>query len=99
MGYRLRQVNFRCKEGEIDIIAEEGDYLVFVEVRTKSGLGFGSPEESITASKKARLIATAQAYLEECEQGLPFWRIDVVAVEFQPGGKLKRIDVIRNAVN
>lgn len=99
LGYRLRQFNFRCAEGEIDIVAEQDDYLVFVEVRTKSGPAFGTPEESITASKKEKLIATAQTYLEAHEQQLSFWRIDVVAVELEPGGKLKRIEVIQNAVN
>jgi len=62
-GYRIRKTNFRCHEGEIDIIAEHKDYLVFVEVRTKTGSSFGSPEESVTTAKKEKLIASALAYM------------------------------------
>jgi putative endonuclease len=51
-GYRIRETGFRCRHGEIDIIAQQKDYLVFIEFRTKSNLAFGSPEESITVSKK-----------------------------------------------
>ena len=50
-GYRIIDTNYRCAEGEIDIIAKHRDYLVFVEVRTKKSLEFGSPEESITRTK------------------------------------------------
>lgn len=97
-GYRLRETNFRCSEGEIDIVAEKGDYLVIVEVRTKSSTAFGSPEESLTASKKQRLITLAMAY-RDSHQNLPTdWRIDVVAVELEPDGRLKRLEHIENAV-
>ena len=51
-GYRIRETNFRCREGEIDIVAEQKDYLVFIEVRTKASFSFGKPEESITYAKK-----------------------------------------------
>ena len=54
-GYNIRETNYRCPEGEIDIVARHKDYLVFVEVRTKTSLEFGSPEESITLTKKERL--------------------------------------------
>ena len=58
-GYRILETNYRCPAGEIDIIARQKDYLVFVEVRTKKSLEFGSPEESITPAKKDRMRATA----------------------------------------
>ncbi|MBL7208878.1 MAG: YraN family protein [Dehalococcoidia bacterium] len=97
-GYRIRQTNFRCREGEIDIIAERKGYLVFVEVRTKTGSSFGSPEESVTAAKKEKLIATALSYLDS-HRGLPDnWRIDFVGVELDENGKAKRIELIENAV-
>ena len=57
-GYRIRETGFRCRHGEIDIIAQKKDWLVFVEVRTKSNLDFGNPEESITQAKKEKLIAS-----------------------------------------
>ena len=56
-GYRILERNYRCRYGEIDLVARHRDYIVFVEVRSKTGHGFGSPEESITAAKKKKLIA------------------------------------------
>ena len=97
-GYRIREVGFRCPRGEIDIVAQQKDYLVFVEVRTKSNLDFGTPEESITQSKKKKLIALALTYTST-HQDLPsLWRIDVVAIELDDKGKTKRIELIENAV-
>ena len=63
-GYRIRETNFRCREGEIDIVAEHEGCLVFVEVRTKTGSAFGTPEESVTASKKEKLASVAMSYLQ-----------------------------------
>ena len=93
-----RQTNFRCREGEIDFVAQQKDYLVFVEVRTKSSLDFGTPEESITQSKKGKLIASALTYIST-HQNLPsLWRMDVVAIEVDQKGKSKRIELIENAI-
>jgi putative endonuclease len=97
-GYRIRETNFHCREGEIDIVAQQKDYLVFIEVRTKSNLDFGTPEESITQSKKEKLVSLALTYINN-HQNLPsLWRIDVVAVEVDQKGKTKRIELIENAV-
>jgi Predicted endonuclease distantly related to archaeal Holliday junction resolvase len=97
-GYHIRETNFRCRGGEIDIIAQQKNYLVFIEVRTKSSLDFGTPEESITQGKKEKLIALALTYINT-HQDLPsLWRIDVVAIEVDGKGKAKRIDVIENAI-
>ncbi len=97
-GYRIRETNFRCPHGEIDIIAQRKDYLVFVEVRTKSNLDFGTPEESITQAKKQKLITLALTYTST-HQNLPsLWRIDVVAIELDDKGKTRRIEHIENAV-
>ncbi len=98
-GYKIIDTNFRCREGEIDIITRKKDCLVFVEVRTKTGNSFGSPEESITFGKRDNLIATALTYMSE-HQDLPeTWRIDFVAVELDPSGKTRRIEIIENAIN
>jgi len=97
-GYHIRETNFRCREGEIDIIAQQKDYLVFIEVRTKSNLDFGSPEESITQNKKEKLIATALTYISTHQKLPPLWRIDVVALEVNDKGKAKRIELIENAI-
>jgi len=98
-GYRIRETNFRCREGEIDIIAERKGYLVFVEVRTKTSAGFGSPEESITFAKKEKLIATALSYLGSHRDLPDNWRIDFVGVELDENGKATRIELIENAVS
>jgi len=97
-GYHIYEVSFRCPQGEIDIIAQQKDYLVFVEVRTKSSLDFGTPEESLTQSKKKKLIASALTYAKT-HQNLPsLWRIDVVAIELDDKGQAKRIELIENAI-
>ncbi len=97
-GYRILETNYRCPEGEIDIIARHKDYLVFIEVRTKISLEFGSPEESITPAKMARLRATASHFQQTHDSLPPLWRIDVVAVELNRKGKPSRIELIENAV-
>jgi len=97
-GYRIRETGFRCRHGEIDIVAQKKDYLVFVEVRTKSNLDFGTPEESITQAKKERLIASALTYTTTHQNLPPLWRIEVVAVELDGKGKIKRTELIENAV-
>ncbi len=98
-GYRIIETNYRCPEGEIDIIARHKDFLVFVEVRTKTSLEFGSPEESITPAKREKLRTTAYRY-QQAHNDLPLsWRIDVVAVELDQKGKPSRIELIENAVS
>ena len=98
-GYHILETNYRCPHGEIDIVAKHKDSLVFIEVRTKRSLQFGSPEESITQTKKERMRATAWHY-QQAHDNLPsLWRIDIVAVELDQKGKLSRIDLIENAIS
>jgi len=87
-GYRILGANWRCPYGEVDVIAEQGDELVFVEVKTRRGEAMGTPEEAVTPAKQRRLVATAQTYL--MEHGLEDrpYRIDVVAVQLAPSGRL-----------
>lgn len=96
-GYVVRERNWRCPAGEMDIVAEDGGCLVFVEVRTRRGRGYGTPEESVTPAKQAKLVEVAQTYLQE-HSWEGNWRIDVVAVEMTSRGKLLRVDLIKNAV-
>ncbi len=97
LGFLILDTNFRCRAGEIDIVARQGDTLVFVEVRTRRGSAFGTPQESLTPAKGRKIITTAQTYLQTHED-LPLdWRIDVVAVEMDKGGKLLRLELIENA--
>lgn len=97
-GYHVIETNYRCPRGEIDIIARQGDTLVFVEVRTKKNLQFGTPEESITPDKMERL-RTVAAYYNQSRNNLPAsWRIDVVAIQMDSKGRVSRIEIIENAV-
>jgi putative endonuclease len=97
-GYHILESNYRCPEGEIDIIARHKDSLVFIEVRTKRSLQFGSPEESITPTKMEKLRTVAAHYRQTRNNLPPLWRIDVVAVEIGPKYKPLRIELIENAV-
>ena len=97
-GYRILESNYRCPEGEIDIVTRHKDSLVFVEVRTKRSLEFGSPEESITPMKMEKLRTVAARYQQTHENLPALWRIDVVAVEMDQKDKLLRIELIENAV-
>ena len=99
LGYMIRERNFRSREGEIDIIAEKDDFLVFIEVRTRTSNSYGTPEESVTAKKKERLIALAEAYIEDREDLPSSWRIDVVAIELGPKRKVARLEIIENAIS
>jgi len=85
-GYDIVERNFRCKYGEIDIIARKGGVLVFVEVKTRSGSGFGMGFESVTQKKQEKLLLTAQAYMA----GRPptAARFDVVSID---SGKITHI--------
>lgn len=79
-GLRLRERNYRCRLGEIDLILEHGDTLVFVEVRQRRGNAFGGAGESITARKRAKLVVTARHYLSGRSRPPPC-RFDAVLVD------------------
>jgi putative endonuclease len=97
-GYEIVETNYRCADGEMDIIARQEDTLVFIEVRTKKSRRFGTPEESITPRKKEKLRTVAERYLQDLG-GLPAsWRIDVVAIEMDKKDEVRRIEIIENAV-
>ena len=97
-GYKIVETNYRCPEGEIDIVARHGDFLVFVEVRTRRSQQFGSPEESITLAKKERMRLAAARYRETHDDLPELWRIDVLAVELDRRRQPSRMELIENAV-
>jgi len=96
--YTIIEHNWRCPAGEIDIVARDGEDLVVVEVRTRRGIAYGTPEESLTALKQAKLVELGQTYVQEVEWDGP-WRIDVVAVQMGRQGQLERLTLIRDAVS
>lgn len=93
-GYRILARNYRCRYGEIDLIAEEGGSLVFIEVKTRSGPGFGHPLEAVDRHKRGQLSRAARRYLEEAEADERICRFDVVAVCL--GGE-PQMELVRNA--
>lgn len=96
-GYRVLETNWRSYLGELDIIAQKEGKIVFVEVKTKTGLGYGSPEEMVDRRKQWKLIRTAESYLEAQDLQNADWRIDVVAIGLDSAGRPK-IELIENAV-
>ncbi|MCL2499011.1 MAG: YraN family protein [Defluviitaleaceae bacterium] len=62
-GYRILERNYRIKTGEIDLIARDGTYTVFIEVKSRNGLRYGHPREAVNALKQSRIIRTAQHYI------------------------------------
>ncbi len=98
LGYTIRERNWRCAVGELDIVAEKDGALIFVEVRTRRGDRFGTPEESITPAKRTKLIEVAQTYLDEHGENDRNWRIDVVAIDMGLRGEVSRMEVIENAI-
>lgn len=98
-GYRIVETNVRGHFGEIDIVARQGKCHVFVEVRTRSGDLFGTPEESITRHKRDKMVACALDYVaKHTELHEAAWRIDVVAIELDADGRQTRADIIESAV-
>jgi putative endonuclease len=80
-GYRILKQNFRCHFGEIDIIAKEGDTLVFLEVKYRSGHGSGTPQEAVNYNKQRRISKVAAFYLTAYSKTLDqSIRFDVVAI-------------------
>ena len=79
-GYKVLQRNFNCRFGEVDIIARDGDYIVFVEVKARADTSFGAPREAVDWHKQQRIIKCANAWLTIKKQyGAPV-RFDVVEV-------------------
>lgn len=98
-GYKIIARQWRCSAGELDLVAWQGEQLVFVEVRTRRGTTSGPPEESITTAKQLRLITLAYTYLQThtLDEDTP-WRIDVIALEIDSAGRINRLNHIINAV-
>jgi putative endonuclease len=96
--YRIVQSNWRCRSGEIDIIAYDGEVLVFVEVRTRRLTGtFGTPQESVDGRKQKQVRATAQVYLHQHKLYDSKVRFDLVSVHMDLAGELNRIEHLPHA--
>jgi putative endonuclease len=97
-GYGIITTNWRCRDGEIDVVAQDGAALVFVEVKTRHGLQAGEALVSITPAKRRRMIAAAYAYAAQIGELDPLWRIDALAITIGPDGTA-RCTHVENALD
>ncbi len=97
-GYIIVEQNWRCSGGEIDIVAQDDKTWVFVEVKTRQGCTFGAPEEAVTASKRTHLAQSVLMYLADHDLSDVPWRIDVVAIDLAPSGRVQRMAIYRDAI-
>lgn len=94
-GYEIIEQNYRCKLGEIDIIARDGRVLTFIEVKARRTSDFGGPKWAVTPRKQRKISMVALKYLKETEQMGKKARFDVVAIRLLPGDP--DIEIIKNA--
>ena len=84
-GLRVLDRNWRCREGELDLVARDADALVFCEVKARRGTGYGHPVEAVTPTKQRRLRTLARRWLAAHDEHAPDVRFDVVGVLVRPG--------------
>ncbi len=97
-GYRIIATNFRVREGEVDLVAERGGVVAFVEVKTRRGDAMGSAVESIDAHKAKRLLLAAEAFAQEHPELPPGRRIDLIAIDLDTAGRVVSVQHIESAV-
>jgi putative endonuclease len=94
-GYQILDRNYRAAAGELDFVAEENGVVCFVEVKGRSGIGFGSPEEAITAEKQRRIFRAAQMWLSRRKRERAPCRFDVVSI--LDGKEGRKVELLRDA--
>lgn len=92
-GYRILEKNYRCQLGEIDLIARDKNIIAFIEIKSRQGLNFGSPQEAVTHHKQRQIVKVALHYLKQKHlfRDRLLFRFDVVSIS--PGG----IELIKDA--
>ena len=95
-GYKLLQRNFRIRGGEIDIVAMDGETLVFVEVKARWSHEYGPPAESMTSWKIKYLVKTAQFYVLKIGWGNKEYRLDFISIDFADDRDNPKIELIKN---
>lgn len=94
-GYKILQRNYKTKLGEIDLIAKDRDTLCFIEVKTRSSLNFGLPQEAVNIFKQNQISKTALMFLKSKNLMNKNSRFDVVSIYYQ--NNEPKIDLIKNA--
>lgn len=96
-GLTIRGRRVRCGRGEFDLVAQDGNTLVFVEVKLRRSGGFGGAVSSIDAAKRRRLIQSAWMFLQRMAEPWPPVRFDVVCVTWTPANDSARVEHLRDA--
>jgi len=96
-GYTIIETNWRCNIGEIDIVAQHNEHIIFIEVRTRRTNTVDAAFASITPSKREKLIRAAHAYLDANTGEDALWRIDVIAIAL-PFNSKPRIEHVEDAL-
>ena len=91
-GYQILETNYRCRTGEIDIIARKDEFIVFVEVKARKDASFAEAKEFVTYAKQQRIINTAMLYLARTESELQP-RFDVIEIYAPQGEQSRRITI------
>ena len=94
-GYRILQRNYKCLFGEVDIVAKDGNTIVFVEVKSRKSEDFGDPQTAIGWEKKKKISRVSLKYLDEKHLYSCDARFDVVAIKMLPAGN--EVELIQNA--
>lgn len=94
-GYKIRAMNYFCRFGEIDIIAEKDDIIIFVEVKLRKNRDFANALEYVTKSKQKKILKTAMIYLSTVEDEQKYSRFDVI--EIYHDGEIKEINHLENS--
>jgi putative endonuclease len=97
-GYRILATKFRTREGEVDIVARQGETVAFVEVKTRRGNAMGSALEAIDARKAKRLLLAAEAFAVQHPDLPEGRRIDLIAIDLDTGGRVLSVQHIESAV-
>ena len=97
-GYRILATRFRVREGEVDIVAQRGVVVAFVEVKTRRGGALGGATEAIDGRKAQRLVTVAEAFGQQHPELPPERRIDLIAIDLDAAGRVLSLQHIENAV-
>ena len=96
-GYEILARNYRARRGEIDIVAQDGEFTVFVEVKTRRSLKFGLPQSAVTWQKQRQISKVALAYLQDRNLLDAPCRFDVIAIHLSPRLELLHLEQIESA--
>jgi putative endonuclease len=97
-GYTILERNWRTPYGEIDLIAQEEDVIVFVEVKTRASRTLGPPEISITPRKEEHMRSAAEYYIQQHSELMTDWRIDAVTIQLHKDNSPLLIDHFENVI-